>query len=87
MANPPPGGEPFPQFQLRVKAALQNILHGYTGRHLLIVAHGGVIRMIIAQVLGMPASNIFRMEVPYAAVSRILVKQGKPSLSFHCGRL
>lgn len=86
VAHPPPGGEPFTQFQSRVETALETIMHDYNGSHLLIVAHGGVIRMIIAQILGMPASNIFRMEVPYAAVSRILVRQGKPMLSFHCGK-
>lgn len=85
-SNPPPGGESFSRFQARVSEALEGIFRGYAGEHLLVVAHGGVIRMIIAQVLGMPAANIFRMEVPYAAVSRIVLEQGGPRLSFHCGR-
>ena len=86
-ANPPPGGEPFIRFQSRVGEAMQLMLHDYASQHLLVVAHGGVIRMLIAQVLGMPTSNIFRMEVPYAAVSRIVVEQGRARLGFHCGRL
>ncbi len=85
VANPPPGGEPFTRFQARVSGALDAIISHYTGKHLLVVAHGGVIRLIIAQVLGMPASNIFRMDVPYAAVSRIVVEQGRARLSFHGG--
>lgn len=85
--NPPPGGEPFTRFQARVSQALDRIISDYAGTHILVVSHGGVIRMIIAQVLGMPSSNIFRMEVPYAAVSRIVVEQGIARLSFHCGSL
>ncbi|MCB1880171.1 MAG: alpha-ribazole phosphatase family protein [Chromatiaceae bacterium] len=86
-AYPPPGGESFIRFQQRVGAALDSILQNYPSEHLLVVAHGGVIRMIIARVLGMPAGNIFRMDVPYAAVSRIAVEQGIPRLRFHCSRL
>jgi len=85
--NPPPGGEDFTRFQARVSEAWEGIIQDYVGTHTLVVAHGGVIRMIVAQVLGLPASNIFRMDVPYAAVSRIVVEQGGARLSFLCGRL
>ncbi len=86
-AYPPPGGESFSGFQMRVTQAVDNIKDNYPGEHLLVVAHGGVIRMIVAQVLGMPAANIFRMDVPYAAISRMVVEQGTARLSFLCGRL
>lgn len=85
VTHPPPGGEPFTSFQTRVNQALDTILCDYAGKHLLVVAHGGVIRVIIAQVLGMPFGNIFRMDVPYAAASRIVVERARPRLSFHCG--
>lgn len=83
--NPPPGGEYFPSFQARVSAALDGIIHDFEGEHVLVVCHGAVIRMIIALVLGMPTDRLFRLEVPYAAVSRILVERSVPRLSFHCG--
>ena len=87
-ANPPPGGEPFQLFQRRVTQAWRDIEESNRGRHLLLVAHGGVIRMLIAHVLGMPATNLFRMEVPYAARSRICVEQdGVARLSFHCANI
>lgn len=87
-ANPPPGGEPFQQFQRRVTQAWRDIEESNRGGHLLLVAHGGVIRMLIAHVLGMPATNLFRMEVPYAARSRICVEQdGVARLSFHCANI
>lgn len=87
-ANPPPGGEPFQQFQRRVIDAWQEVRERNRGRHLLLVAHGGVIRMLIAHVLGMPARNLFRMEVPYASISRIRVEDDDVArLTFHCGSL
>jgi alpha-ribazole phosphatase/probable phosphoglycerate mutase len=82
----PPGGEPLAQFEARVVAALRTVIEKHCGEHLLIVAHGGVIRMMIAHVLGMPPRNLFRMDVPYAGISRILVERGVPRLNFHCGR-
>lgn len=86
-AHPPPGGEPFGQFQKRVVAALESVIENHRSRHVLVVCHGGVIRMLIAHVLGMPPVNMFRMEVPYAAVSRIQIQDGIARLVFHCGKL
>lgn len=83
----PPGGEPLTEFESRVVRAFQAAIETHQGKHLLMVAHGGVIRMAIAHVLGMPPANIFRMEVPYAALSRIRVEEGIARLSFHCGTL
>ena len=82
----PPGGEPLAEFQARVVTALERIVQRHCGEHLLIVAHGGVIRMMVAHVLGMPAGNMFRMDVPYAGLSRIRVERGVARLSFHCGQ-
>ena len=83
--NTPPEAEPFYRFQGRVLEALDALKSDYQGQHILVVAHGGVIRMLLSHVLGMPASNLFRMEVPFAAVSRIRIEDGVPRLSFHCG--
>ncbi len=84
-ANPPPDGEPFDRFRERVTGALAEIAASHRGEHLLLVIHGGVIRMLVAHVLGMPDANLFRIEVPYAAASRIQVEAGTARLSFHCG--
>ncbi|WP_428604723.1 histidine phosphatase family protein [Sedimenticola sp.] len=84
---PPPGGEPMMQFQSRVVSAWQDIQATSAGRHLLIVAHGGVNRILIGQVLGIPLRHLFRLELPYAGISRIRIEQGCPRLVFHCGSL
>jgi len=87
ISHPPPGAEPMTLFQARVEAAWQDLMIHHQGRHVLLVAHGGVNRMIIGQVLGMPLSHLFRMDIPYAGVSRILVNDGIPRLAFHCASL
>ncbi|MCW8943615.1 MAG: alpha-ribazole phosphatase family protein [Sedimenticola sp.] len=83
--NPPPGGEPMVLFQSRVESAWQDIQIHHKGKHLLIVAHGGVNRLIVGKVLGISQSHLFRMEWPFAAVSRIRLDEGYPRLIFHCG--
>ncbi|OOZ36061.1 histidine phosphatase family protein [Solemya velesiana gill symbiont] len=81
----PPGAEPLEQFKLRVEAAWEDILSRHQGEHLLVVAHGGVNRLIIANVLGIPLVNLFRMEIPFAGISRLRIGGGIPRLVFHCG--
>ncbi len=81
--NPPPEGEPLLAFRERVTEAWEDLQRRHQGRHLLMVAHGGVIRMIIGEVLGLPLNNLFRIEVPFAGLSRICVEGGVPRLVFH----
>ncbi|HHH39791.1 MAG TPA: histidine phosphatase family protein [Sedimenticola sp.] len=85
VANPPPGGEPFDDFRQRVTDAWEEIMAEQSGRHVLVVAHGGVIRMLMAYTLGMPVSNLFRMEIPFAAASRIRVEGAFPRVAFVSG--
>lgn len=89
-AYAPPGGEVLREFVARVRAGWQRLLTQAQGRHWLLVAHGGVIRVILADVLGAPLDNLFRIDVPYASLSRIEVLHQPdvdfPRLIFHNGR-
>lgn len=96
VAHSPRNAEPFAQFNERIQQAWQGLLATYTGKHLLLVCHGGVIRALLSQLTGMPVENTFRWHVPYAAVSRIRIytEQGGdadgrqvPTLVFHAGQL
>lgn len=69
----PPGAEPLTDFRRRVTAVWEELLDCHCGRHLLIVAHAGVMRMILCQVLGMPEERMFSILVPNAGVTRIRV--------------
>jgi len=85
--HPPPGGEPLPVYAARVTAAWQAVLERHAGRHVLIVGHGGMIRMVLQHVLGMPLQHVWRLEVPYANCSRVRVhgrgQEAAPLLVFH----
>jgi len=85
--HPPPGGEPLPVFAARVAATWQAVLERHAGRHVLIVGHGGMIRMVLQHLLGIPLQYIWRLEVPYANCSRVRVhgrgQEAAPLLVFH----
>lgn len=69
--NPPPGGERFDDFQGRVLAAWQELLHQPEAGTILVVTHAGVIRTLLAQILNIPKSHWFNIEVAHASISRI----------------
>ncbi len=90
--HPPPGGERIEAFARRVEAAWRTLLDRNTGEHVLVVCHGGVIRMVLCRaVLGMPLDHLWHLEVPYAAVSRVRIYHDgdirRPVLAFHAGQL
>lgn len=69
--NGPPGGEPLKVFAARVGAALDTILAAHHGRQILIVAHGGPLRMIACKLLELPVSNYWRLAVDTCALAII----------------
>ena len=71
--NTPPEAESLSAFRSRVLQAWSDIVRRHAGEHLLITAHGGVNRIIMAEVLGMPLENLFRIDVPYACLTRIVI--------------
>lgn len=91
VTNRPPGSEDLDRFADRVTAAWGEMIERYRGRHVLAVAHAGVIRMVLAEALAIPLSHLFRIQVGYAAVTRITVEgvgsDALTSLIFHDGRL
>jgi len=83
----PEGAESLSDFRDRVVSAWQEILTAQVGRHILIVGHAGMMRMIIRHVLEMPLENMFRIQVPNAGITRIQVDGELPRLVFHAGSL
>lgn len=67
----PPGAEPLAGFTARVQAGLHDLLQQCAGQSVLVVAHAGVIRAVLAHVLEIPASALYRIQVGNAALSRI----------------
>jgi alpha-ribazole phosphatase/probable phosphoglycerate mutase len=65
------GGESFPQLRDRVLPKFQEIVDRHLKGNVVIVCHGGVNRVILGHVLGIPIENIFRLQQQYAAVNII----------------
>lgn len=75
-----PGGETLCEMSVRVLDAVQEMLARHAGESIGIVSHGGPIRAILADALGIPAPNIFRIEQRYGALNRIRFREGLPSV-------
>ncbi len=79
----PQGAEPLDQFISRVVHAYQRQLETYPGQHILIVAHAGVIRALIAHALHAEPVGLYRIKVNNAGISRIQHRQGSNTLLYH----
>jgi len=83
----PPEAENVVNFEKRIINSWQDVLSKFEGEHILIIAHAGVIRIILCHVLGMPLSELFKLDVALAKASRIEVDQIDdelwPRLIFH----
>jgi len=69
--NRPPGAEPLENFVERVSSGFTALLTDYPGQALLVVAHAGVIRAILSQVLDMPPAAMYRINVANAGITRL----------------
>ena len=66
----PPGGESFAECGLRVLNAYHQIVSGADGQ-ILIIAHAGVNRLILCDILGMPKENLFMVKQNYGCLNVI----------------
>jgi alpha-ribazole phosphatase len=65
----PVGGESTTQVKERAIPEIERIIKKHAGGHVAVVAHGGINRIVLCHILGMPLENIFRIEQDYAAVN------------------
>ena len=70
----PPGGERYVDFRDRVLGAWSALAEYPDESHLLLVTHGGVIRVILPSVLGMPLNRSFPLFIPFACHSRVALE-------------
>lgn len=70
-----PGAEPVSQFRLRTGGALQTILSEQAGKTVAVFCHGGVIRMLLAQLLDQSLAWFEKVEIEYASVTWVTIRQ------------
>lgn len=69
----PPEGEPLVRFEARVLAALARLQAQHAGKHLLLVTHGGVMRLLLSRARGLPREHLLQVEVAHGALFSVLV--------------
>jgi alpha-ribazole phosphatase/probable phosphoglycerate mutase len=75
-----PGGETFQIMRRRVVGAWKRLLRRHTRQTIVVVAHGGVNRIVLAEGLRLRARHIFRLAQDYGAVSLIEYRGRTPTV-------
>lgn len=69
----PPGGESAFEASVRLARGWQSLIDGYRGEHLLVVCHGGVIRLLLCHLLAAPLVSSTFFHVPHGCLVRLQV--------------
>ncbi|MDD5384709.1 MAG: histidine phosphatase family protein [Gallionella sp.] len=69
----PPQAEPLLSFQARVLAAWQELPARYPDQRVLLVTHGGVMRIILCHLQQRPLAELLSLTVPHAALHQAIV--------------
>jgi len=72
----PPQGERVEDFSTRVLAAVARLHAAYAGERVLLISHGGVMRLLLAQARGLPREQLLNVEVGHGALFSLRVETG-----------
>ena len=70
----PPEGEPVSDGSARVLAAVQRLHQAYAGERVLLVSHGGVMRLLLARARGLPREQLLNVEVGHGGLFSLQVE-------------
>lgn len=76
----PPGGESLPIVRERMAAMLARIIKRHPHETVLVVSHGTAIHCLVAEVLGIAPTHVFRFHVANCGLSEVHIVGGKPVL-------
>ena len=71
----PPNGEPVQAFADRVLAAVERLSCEHAGKRVLLVTHGGVMRLLLARARGLPKEQLLQVEVGHGALVRLVMSE------------
>ncbi|MCB2253318.1 alpha-ribazole phosphatase family protein [Pseudomonas chlororaphis] len=72
----PPQGEPVLAFSARVLAAVERLYQSYAGERVLLVSHGGVMRLLLARARGLPREQLLSVEVAHGGLFALRIEAG-----------
>lgn len=86
--NTPPMAEPLLQFRRRVLSAWQDVLSRYRHKNVLVITHGGVIRVLLCHIQEHPIERLLELDVGHASLVQFVVEkeragQGKRIVQIH----
>ena len=64
----PPEGEPVSAFSDRVLGAVARLHQAYAGERVLLISHGGVMRLLLARARGLPREQLLNVEVGHGGL-------------------
>jgi len=73
LKNSPPGGESLDQFSSRVEQAYWEIIHAHPEETILVVSHGGVLKVLLCLVLDLPPERYWQIQLSPASLSEIWI--------------
>jgi broad specificity phosphatase PhoE len=73
LKNAPPGGESLAQLSSRVEETYQHIIQAHPEETALVVAHGGVLKVLLCQVLGLPPERYWQIQLSTASLSEVWI--------------
>lgn len=70
----PIGGEPLKEFETRVLAFWQETIKKHRGEKILLIAHGGVIRLLLCHIQQRPLQRLLEIEVEHATMHNVRIE-------------
>ncbi|WP_426133893.1 alpha-ribazole phosphatase family protein [Pseudomonas sp. PWP3-1b2] len=70
----PPDGEPVSDFSERVLGAVSRLHQAYAGERVLLISHGGVMRLLLARARGLPREQLLNVEVGHGSLFSLQVE-------------
>lgn len=81
VTNRPTNGETLKEFKIRIEASFQQIIRDNLGKKILVVSHGGVIRVYLSILLKMPLKDNWKLNVDNTAISIVKYYEQDPVLT------
>jgi alpha-ribazole phosphatase len=69
----PPSGEPVLAFASRVLGAVDRLRQAHGGERILLISHGGVMRLLLAQARGLPREQLLQVVVGHGGLFGLAV--------------
>jgi len=78
----PPKGETFTALHARATEFLQELKTRHHGQDVIVVTHAGVIRALLAEVLNLPLTEVFRFHLDFGGVTQLRFGDNLPAVGY-----